>query len=74
MEVGRQAEPRHPCASTLSLLFLYTLHIIIRLLAIILTWHLSFIAQYLTQTLTKMMKINMNETKCWDLWVFCRDE
>ena len=49
MDVRRQAEPRHSCASTLSLISLHTLHIILYLLAIILTWHLSFIAQYLTK-------------------------
>ena len=35
---------------------LYTLHIILCLLAIILTWHLSFIAQYLTNAPKHMIK------------------
>ena len=56
MDVRRQAEPRHSCASTLSLISLHTLHIILYLLAIILTWHLSFIAQYLTKKKKKKKK------------------
>ena len=37
MKVGRQTEPRYPYSFTLSLLSLHILHIILCLLAIILT-------------------------------------